>query len=99
MRDHKKSPQKTVSLPYLVGNQELTPKALVPNYPHSKECMFPVVVAGMFSDSGRNVTLSVLYSWHLIHDVFATFQVKCPRHTFLQCHGHQLTLCERPFLR
>ena len=39
MRDHKESPQKTVSqkvLPYLVGNQEVTPKALVPDYPPNK---------------------------------------------------------------
>ena len=39
MRDHKESPQKTVSqkgLPYLVGNQEVAPKALVPNCPSNK---------------------------------------------------------------
>ena len=36
LRDHKMSPQKRSlkrGLPYLVGNQELTPKALVPDYP------------------------------------------------------------------
>ena len=39
MRDHKKSPQKWSlkrGLPYLVGNQEVTPKALVPDYPPNK---------------------------------------------------------------
>ena len=37
--NHKKSPQKRSlkrGLPYLVGNKEVTPKALVPDYPPNK---------------------------------------------------------------
>ena len=39
MRDHKESSQKWSlkgGLPYLVGNQEVAPKALVPDYPPNK---------------------------------------------------------------
>ena len=39
MRDYRKSPQKWSlkrGLPYLVGNQEVAPKALVPDYPPNK---------------------------------------------------------------
>ena len=38
MRDHSHLKKQSLKrdLPYLVGNQELTPKALVPDYPPNK---------------------------------------------------------------
>ena len=55
MRDHKKSPQKRSlkrGLPYLVGNQEVKPKALVPDYPPNKadpfeRPLFEVTLCGL----------------------------------------------------